>query len=121
MHEDFARIIIARDKVTQLPHSVWLGVVMDETIYDIWGGNTDFSLENYGQYLTHLTAIAIAVKEDLRYYDLGGYDPNKGYGKYKDGLRPIVRNFLGPIDIVLEKNKYKAINLSQKLSKVFKF
>ncbi len=101
---NFSRIIILKDEFNK-PQCVWLGIVSPDTLTYLYGGNTAFSFENYGQYLIHLIAIAQCVYENLKFYDLGGYDSEKGFGKFKEGYRGDYRSFLGPLDLHLQPLK----------------
>ena len=111
--QDFSRLIILRDAQGQ-PQCVWFGIVFGDTMTYLYGGNTDYSFDNYGQYLVHLVAIKIAVSQathqKITKYDLGGYDPNKGFGKFKENYKGTVRNFLGDIDIPIQPIKYQLTN-----------
>ena len=110
MNSGFGRIITIRDQNGE-PMSVWMGVKMGDTLYYILGGNSDKALKSRTQYLLQLAAVQLAKIEDCKYYDMGGYEAGSGYGQFKDGYKGIHREFLGPIDIVLDPVKYKAINL----------
>jgi lipid II:glycine glycyltransferase (peptidoglycan interpeptide bridge formation enzyme) len=116
--KDYSRIIVLRQdgKV----HGVWFGIVVNGTLTYLYGGNDEVSFDNYGQYLIHLVAVQIAVREGVNYYDLGGYDDTKGFGKFKEGYRGQLRNFLGPVDIVIDPLKYSVINPIIKLVKALK-
>jgi lipid II:glycine glycyltransferase (peptidoglycan interpeptide bridge formation enzyme) len=93
------------------PQSVWFGVSFDDTMYYLYGGNTEVSFKKYGQYLVHLVATEIIARENLKKYDLGGYDSTKGFGKFKDGYRGEIVHALGPIDIILKKQLFTYINM----------
>lgn len=107
--KDFVRIIILKDE-QGVPHCCWFGIILNETLYYLYGGNDDYSFSHQGQYLAHLVALQIAAKEEVKSYDLGGYDSQKGFGKFKEGYRGDIVNFLGPIDILLGSNTYRLIN-----------
>jgi len=106
--EEFSRIIIISDESG--PQCVWLGIISENTLTYLSGGNTPKSLTKYGQYLTHLMAVKTAIVEKCNFYDLGGYDSGKGFGKFKEGYRGEIRNFLGPVDILIQPIKYTLIN-----------
>jgi lipid II:glycine glycyltransferase (peptidoglycan interpeptide bridge formation enzyme) len=101
---DFVRIITLSDE--HGVQSVWFGVVFDDTMYYLYGGNTDISFKKYGQYFIHLVATDLISQERLKSYDLGGYDPNKGFGKFKEGYRGEIITALRPIDIILKKTHW---------------
>lgn len=115
--QDFTRIIILRD-FDNLPQCVWFGQISDQTLTYLYGGNSEESFEKYGQYLCHIVAIKIGVDNHLKFYDLGGYNPSLGFGKFKEGYKGEIRNFLGPIDIILKPLKF---NFTNGLIKIAKF
>ncbi len=119
MNSDFGRIITVRDQ-SGVPMSVWLGVKIENTLYYILGGNSDIALKSRTQYLLQLAAVQLAKQEGCDYYDMGGYEAGSGYGQFKDGYKGIHREFLGPVDIVLDPIKYKAINLISSTAKSIK-
>lgn len=118
-NQENSRLIVLYNSQNK-PHAFWFGLVSEKTLTYLYGGNTEESFANYGQYLLHLVAVAIAVQHQLPFYDLGGYDSTSGYGKFKENYRGQIRNFLGPIDFVLNPAKYNFINLMIKLVKVFR-
>lgn len=113
------RIIIIRDMEGR-PQTVWLGVADSSTLYYLCGGNTDLALKEHLQYLLHIAALKLARLNGLQYYDMGGYDPKSGYGQFKDGYRGRLREFVGPVDIIINPTVYFPIhtllNLKNKLT-----
>jgi lipid II:glycine glycyltransferase (peptidoglycan interpeptide bridge formation enzyme) len=107
--KDFVRVIVLKDE-QDIPHCCWFGVTFGETLYYLYGGNDDYSFAHQGQYLAHLVALQIAANEEIESYDLGGYDSEKGFGKFKEGYRGKVVKFLGPVDIVLQPLVYTTLN-----------
>lgn len=105
----FVRIIVLKDE-QNIPHCCWFGVLLNDTLYYLYGGNDNYSFDHQGQYLAHLIALQIASNEKIKQYDLGGYDSEKGFGKFKEGYRGNIVNFLGPVDIVLQPKIYNLIN-----------
>jgi len=116
--KDFSRVIILYDE-NKNPQAVWFGIISEKTLTYLYGGNTQVSFEKQGQYLLHLVAVKMAVSEGLIFYDLGGYNPALGFGKFKENYKGIVRTFVGPIDIIFEYPKYKFINFLIAIIKVF--
>lgn len=112
-----SRIIILKnqDKV----EAAWFGLVSENTLTYLYGGNSQYSLQNYGQYLLHLVAVNIAFEENLRFYDLGGYDSNQGYGRFKENYKGVKRVFPGPIDIIFKPFKVKLIQTLSALRNIF--
>jgi lipid II:glycine glycyltransferase (peptidoglycan interpeptide bridge formation enzyme) len=116
--QDFSRLIVLYDPQNQ-PQAAWMGLVSEQTLTYLYGGNTQLSFAGYGQYLVHLVAIKMLVTEDLKYYDLGKYDELHSYSAFKKGYRGEIREFLGPVDIVLKPWKYKLINFLIGMRKLF--
>ena len=114
-----SRLILLSNSAGQ-PQAFWFGWVSENTLTYLYGGNTPESFKNYGQYLLHLVAVAMGYQENLNFYDLGGYDSKSGYGKFKENYRGQIRNFLGPVDLVLKTSKYQLINLIIKAVKFLK-
>jgi lipid II:glycine glycyltransferase (peptidoglycan interpeptide bridge formation enzyme) len=114
--KDFIRIIILKDQNNQ-PQAVWLGILSDNTLTYLSGGNTEFSFKNYGQYIIHLVAAGLAVSENMSFYDLGGYDERLGFSKFKDGYRGKIRKFVGPYDLVFRPEIYYPIMFAIKILK----
>jgi lipid II:glycine glycyltransferase (peptidoglycan interpeptide bridge formation enzyme) len=100
-----SHIIVLRntDNVTC---SVWFGFSSNSTMLYWYGANNDQSFKNYGQYLIHLIAIYICVNNSIPYYDLGGYNPNLSFSKFKELYHGRVLSFYGDYDIVINKNIY---------------
>ncbi len=109
-NQGFSRIIIIKDS-ENTPQCVWLGLSTENTLTYLAGGNTDYSFEYHGQYLAHLVATLICSQEKLPFYDLGGYNPDLGFGKFKEGYRGDIRTFQGPFDIVLRPIIYSCVSL----------
>ena len=112
--QNFSRVIIIRDNDNQA-QCVWLGVCLNNALTYLLGGNTQVSLDNHVQYLLHLQALKICRVENIDIYDLGGHDSRLGYGQFKDRYNPTIRTFLGPVDIILQPNKYWLINTTIKI------
>lgn len=115
-NQDFSRVIVLRDQ-NGLAHACWIGIILNRNVVYLYGGNTEYSLKNYGQYLLHLVVTWIVAAENsnepdkVRYYDLGGYSEEKGYGKFKQNYRGETKSWLGPVDLVYETWKYHLIML----------
>jgi len=107
-NQDFSRVIILSDE--NGPQSVWFGIASEKTITYIYGGNTTDSFGKFGQYLAHLAALQMILLEGRVFYDFGGYDITKGYGKFKENYKGTIREFLGPIDILLKPLKFNLIS-----------
>lgn len=97
--------------------SCWFGVQSGDTLTYLYGGNTAEGFKLKSQYMMHIVALKILVDNKLSYYDLGGYDSSKGFGKFKEGYRGDIRSFLGPVDIVLQPRKYAFTNRFVKTTK----
>jgi FemAB family len=102
------------------PQSAWLGYQWCNNLVYLYGGNEEYSFNNHGQYLMHLAAIYLARCLKLDFYDLGGWESNTGYGKFKEQYKAEFRQFLGPIDLPTKPFKFKVINTMVNLAKKIK-
>jgi FemAB family len=109
--QDFSRIIILSDDNGE-PHCVWFGIQIGNTQTYLYGGNTQKSFDDYGQYLVHLIALNLALTNKLEFYDLGGYNPSTGYGKFKDNYKGTIRTFPGVFDIPIDYLKFDCTNFT---------
>lgn len=89
---------------------VWFGVASGPTLTYLYGGNTQTGLRKKAQYLMHLAALKLLSEQKLTVYDLGGYDPAKGFGKFKEGYRGQIVSYLGPVDVIRLPQKYHFTN-----------
>jgi lipid II:glycine glycyltransferase (peptidoglycan interpeptide bridge formation enzyme) len=121
--QDFSKIIILSDESGE-PHCVWFGIQIGNTQTYLYGGNTQKSFDDYGQYLVHLVALNSALANQAKFYDLGGYDANSGYGKFKDNYKGAIRIFPGAIDTPINQFKFYGISLIinsiKKIKSIFK-
>ena len=114
-----SHLIILSD-VDGVPQSAWLGYSWGNSLIYLYGGNEQFSFDNYGQYLIHLCAIYLAKCLGLSFYDLGGYEEGTGYGRFKEQYKAEFREFLGSIDIPVKNLKFAVINNFVNLAKKVK-
>jgi lipid II:glycine glycyltransferase (peptidoglycan interpeptide bridge formation enzyme) len=95
---DFSHLItIYKDKK---PMVSWLGIQTENTITHLHGGNTEESFKDYAPYLANFLGIYLSYSQNCRFYDMGGYNPAKGFGKFKDNYKGKIRHFEGPFDIL---------------------
>ncbi len=85
----------------------WIGIHIDKTMLYWYGANNQQSLNKYGQYLMHLTAIALTSQLDGELYDLGGYSPSLGFGKFKELYKGRIFHSYGDYDFVIKPAYYK--------------
>ncbi len=107
--KDWCHTIILRSTETNQPECVWMGIVSEDTLTYLYGGNSDYSFSHQGQYLAHLVATSLAAQADLKYYDLGGYNPTLGFGKFKEGYKGSIREFYGAYDFKIKPAIYNLI------------
>lgn len=119
MMENFGRICVVYNEKKE-PLSVFLGIMLNDCLYYILGGNTPSAMHNRSQYLLQLLVIRQARLEGCNNYDMGGYEVGSGYSKFKDGYRGKLRQFLGPIDVALKPLTYKNIQTLIKIRKKVK-
>jgi FemAB family len=98
----------------------WIGINIDGTILYWYGANNQESFDHYGQYLMHLVAIYIAYQNNCKIYDLGGYSPTLGFGKFKELYRGRIFHSFGDYDIILKPLYYQADQLLVKLKNLKK-
>lgn len=110
-------IVIYDNNLT--PQGTWFGWKSQDTLTYLYGGNSQVSLQNYGTYYLQLQAMCLASQLNLTWYDLGGYTPNSGYGRFKEGFRGILRTFPGPYDIVINNKTYFLLKVIKRIRKLF--
>lgn len=115
-----SRIMVLYNQLDQ-PQAGWFGLISEDTLTYLYGGNSLESFKNYGQYYLHFLAINLAKQEKLKFYDLGGYNPDLGFGKFKEGYRGDIRIFLGAFDIPLKSVKFTLIKNCLKAVKLLTF
>jgi hypothetical protein len=98
----------------------WFGFVSTDTLTYLYGGNNAESLAHDGQYIVQLAALQQCAQEKLMWYDMGGYEQNTGYGRFKEGFHGILRTFEGPFDIVINTTIYTALSTLSRVKKILK-
>lgn len=114
-----SKIIILFNKKNEVCGG-WLGWKSAENLTYLYGGNNEESLQELGQYIIQLTALKICAEEKLRFYDLGGWEKNTGYGRFKEGFHGILRQFDGPFDIIINPYKYYILKTMGKIKNLIK-
>ena len=115
----FTKIVILRDK-DENPQAAWLGIINQDSIIHLYGGNSQQSRENYGQYMLNLAAVYIGSENDCKTLDLGGTEEGKGFDLFKKGYKGTEWNFYGPFDIVLDKWSYNFYHLARAVKRLKK-
>jgi lipid II:glycine glycyltransferase (peptidoglycan interpeptide bridge formation enzyme) len=116
---DFSRFFVLFDNNAEIKAG-WMGVNIEGVYYNLFGANSQYSRDNYGQYLSHLLAIYLAKTEDVKYYDLGGLDNKSGFDLFKKGYKGQVINWLGPYDLILKPLKYNLYNQMREIKNLVK-
>ena len=93
-----SKLIVLKNK--NKIHACWFGVIINQSIINLYGANSSTSRELYGQYLLHLFAIHNGIKENCLEYDLGGLEAGKGYDLFKQGYKGNIREFSETYDII---------------------
>ena len=101
------------------PVSAWFGIFDEDTMYYLYGGNTPEGMRKRSSYLAQLAALSLISQLGLSYYDLGGYDKDKGYGLFKEMFHGDIITFPGDWTIPLKKD-YPFINNLLKIRDLFK-
>jgi len=100
--EEFSRVILLRDESGTV-QAAWLGIFLNGSLTNLFGGNTLFSREKFGQYMLHLAALNLAKSLGALVYDLGGLEEGKGFDFFKKGYNGQEIEFLGAFDTVLDR------------------
>jgi lipid II:glycine glycyltransferase (peptidoglycan interpeptide bridge formation enzyme) len=114
------RIIILRDELDQ-PQAVWFGRMEANSLVYLYGGNTSYSMDKFGQYLIHLEALRMAKTEGKDWYDLGGLESGTGYTTFKERYKGQTIYFAGPVDLVVSDFRYDFTNFIVGLGKFLWF
>lgn len=109
--QDFSHAILLQDQQGQT-QSVWLGILLNGSLVNLYGGNSLLSRELHGQYLIHLAALNMSKTMGAATYDLGGMESGKGFDLFKQGYKGQMIEFQGPFDMILKPFIYSLyINL----------
>lgn len=109
-NQDFFVLILLKKDEKFL--ASWSGIISSNTLVNLYNGNLPEGFKDFSQYLLHLVAVYTAKQNGLRFYDFGGYNPSLSFSSFKDGYKGDIRNFLGPVDVILKPFEYKAINVT---------
>lgn len=103
-----SRILLLKSQEGTI-ESVWFGYLTKTSLIYLYGGNSPYSMEHYGQYLIHLIALYTCAKLKLDSYDLGGLDEKSGYSIFKERYKGDIVSFYGPVDIIYKSVLYYSI------------
>ena len=117
LDQDNAYLVTLKDSSGAV-QGCWIGFQYDDVMIYWYGANSQVSFDNYGQYLMHLTAIYLTLKNQGTDYDLGGYSPTEGFGKFKELYRGRIVSFCGDYDIVVKPNLHNLDKLSCQFKKL---
>ena len=117
LDQDNAYLITLKDSSGAV-QGCWIGFQYDGVMIYWYGANSQVSFDDYGQYLMHLTAIYLTTINGGINYDLGGYSPTEGFGKFKELYRGRIVSFCGDYDIVVKPNLYNLDKLSCQFKKL---
>jgi lipid II:glycine glycyltransferase (peptidoglycan interpeptide bridge formation enzyme) len=98
----------------------WSGIISDNTLVNLYNGNLPEGFKDFSQYFLHLVAMFFAKQNNLEFYDFGGYNPKLSFSSFKDGYKGQIREFFGPVDIILDSKKYKTTNFTITTIKILK-
>lgn len=114
--QGFFEFLLIKDN-SGLPHLAWIGLKNNDCLTNLYAGNDDISLTHFLPNLAHLYGIYRARQLGLEWYDLGGYNKDGSKMQFKNGYKPTIINFPGPIDIVIKPLSYFTISFLQSLKK----
>jgi lipid II:glycine glycyltransferase (peptidoglycan interpeptide bridge formation enzyme) len=112
-----SQLIVLRDEEEQVQAS-WFGIISEDSLIHLYGGNSQFSRDNYGQYMLHLTALFLGKQKECGTYDLGGLENGKGFDLFKRGYLGNNINFYGPLDIPVDTLAYNTYKLGRFIKNV---
>ena len=120
---DFAKLFVLKDQDNSI-HGGWVLVNINDSVINLYGANSDKSLEKGGQYFFHVNGLKYIRElqlsgKEVSTYDLCGND-DAGYGNFKKSYKPDIINFVGSYDMInnnLIYNLYKSIVNLKKLVK----
>lgn len=119
INQNFAHLLIVKS-LDQKVSNVWLGLEVNNSLINLFGGNVlDTEVRN-GNNFSHLYGMYIAKKLNKKFYDLGGYDPKGSTAKFKNSYKPQIINFGGHFDLVYLPWYYKIIEIGLTGKKVLK-
>lgn len=106
---DWVKLLIIKDSDGEVQGG-WFELLIEDSLINIYGANTQKSLDDYGQYYSHVVALKYIseLQESgimVNSYDMGGAD-EAGYGLFKKSYRPDYLKFLGQFDMVLNPIVY---------------
>jgi lipid II:glycine glycyltransferase (peptidoglycan interpeptide bridge formation enzyme) len=117
---EWVKLLVIKDKEDTVQGG-WFELLIEDSLINIYGANTQKSLDDYGQYFSHVVALKyiLELQEEgnlITSYDMGGAD-EAGYGLFKKSYRPDYLNFVGQYDLVLNPIVYYTYFNIRQLSK----
>ena len=95
--------------------TTWILFKWNDFLYYPYGASTEEHKEVMANNLMMWEAIKFGKKNKLKYFDLWGREPGKGFTKFKEGYNPQVIEFLGTWDLVINKPLYYLYVTADKL------
>ncbi len=97
-----------------------LGSYLGDTAVYLLGFTDDTALETNAAYLLQWTVIKRATEAGMKWYDLGGIDPegNPGVYRFKTGISGVDVKAAGPFEAAPTRVKHKLLQGIEKLGKV---
>jgi lipid II:glycine glycyltransferase (peptidoglycan interpeptide bridge formation enzyme) len=112
---DFAKLFVLKDAQDAIQGG-WVLVNINDSVINLYGANSNKSLESGGQYFFHVNGLQYIRElqrngKTVNSYDLCGND-DAGYGNFKKSYKPEIVNFVGSYDMVTNSliyNFYKIL------------
>lgn len=120
---EFAKLIVIRNQQNKVQGG-WVLVYINNSVINLYGANSQESLDNGGQYYFHTFALKyikslIEEGKYVEFYDLGGSD-EEGYGNFKKSYKPDYISFIGQFDHVLSPHIYLPLKLVKNVKELLK-
>jgi len=110
--KNIAHLLVAKYKGEIL--TTWIVFKWRDTLYYPYGASSG-KLQNLQTNSAMMWgAIKFGKKHKLKYFDLWGREPGKGFSKFKEGFSPEVKEFLGTWDLVINKKMYTLYIIAEK-------
>jgi lipid II:glycine glycyltransferase (peptidoglycan interpeptide bridge formation enzyme) len=93
--------------------TTWILFVWKNFLYYPYGASTEKHKEVMANNLVMWEAIKFGKTLGLSTFDLWGREEGKGFTKFKQGFSPMVVEFLGTWDLVINKPVYRIYKLAE--------
>ncbi|OGM05848.1 hypothetical protein A2125_02535 [Candidatus Woesebacteria bacterium GWB1_43_5] len=109
---------IAHLLVAEYNHEIitaWILFECEGFLYYPYGASTHKYKNVMANNLMMWEAIRFGKRLGCHTFDLWGREPGKGFTRFKEGYNPLVIEFLGTWDLVINKKIYRAYRIAEKI------